>query len=81
MSDRELPPVVEALLEWRKRNGLSQEAAVRVMATYGYPVTVASLAQWEKGNRKPSVLAAIAIMGFLQKYPVVPPSAPPYPLG
>ena len=72
MSEEELPEqAVQMLVTWRKRNRLSQRAAVKVMQGLNFPVTLTTLSKWEAGDRQPGKLAAKALMAFLKRHPRV----------
>jgi DNA-binding transcriptional regulator YiaG len=46
-------PSVHELTAWRKRNRLSQRAAVAVLQKHYFHITFASLRSWEEGRRSP----------------------------
>jgi DNA-binding transcriptional regulator YiaG len=70
MSEQEQPDVVQKLVEWRRRNGLSQRAAVDFMRAHNLPVTLTALEKWEMGQRRPRGLAAHALLRFLEEHPI-----------
>lgn len=71
MSEGEQPDVVQKLVAWRHRNGLSQRAAVEFMRSHHFPVTLTALEKWEMGHRRPRRLAAHALLRFLEDHPDV----------
>jgi DNA-binding transcriptional regulator YiaG len=70
--ERDLHDVIEKLVAWRGRNGLSQRAAVEFMRAQGLPVTLTALEKWEMGINRPRGLAAVALLRFLEEHPTVP---------
>jgi hypothetical protein len=62
---------VHKLTAWRKRNRLSQRAAVGVLQKYYFHLTFASLRSWEEGRRSPHTAAILE--KFLNDHPTVPP--------
>ena len=75
MDERVRPEIVEALVAWRKRNGLTQQTATEVLRRHGLPITLSSLQKWEKRERQPGAFATLALAAFLEKYPTVDPPA------
>jgi len=71
VAERELPPVVQKLKRWRKKNHLSQRQAAAVMHEAGYPVLVSSLRSWEIGKRSPNAWVSKALEAFLKEHPTV----------
>jgi transcriptional regulator with XRE-family HTH domain len=59
---------VHKLTAWRKRNRLSQRAAVAVLQKYYFHLTFASLRSWEEGRRSPHPHTA-AILEKIPKRP------------
>jgi DNA-binding transcriptional regulator YiaG len=59
--------IVRKLRAWRKRHGLSQQAAVEAMQARNYVVSVRTLQAWERGARKPGKLATQALKTFLEQ--------------
>jgi DNA-binding transcriptional regulator YiaG len=72
MAEEQLPEVVQQLVAWRKRNKLSQRAAVEAMRARNFPVTLTSLGKWEAGERRPGKFAAQVLAAFLKKHPSIP---------
>src|SRR5258708_4475202 len=66
-------PSVHKLTAWRKRNRLSQRAAVAVLQKYCFHLTFASLRSWEEGRRSPHPRTAAILEKFLNDHPTVPP--------
>src|ERR1700736_1856788 len=66
-------PSVHKLTAWRKRNRLSQRAAVAVLQKYYFHLTFASLRSWEEGRRSPPPHTAAILEKFLNDHPTVPP--------
>jgi len=66
-----LPPVIQRLIAWRKRNNLSQRAAAVVMQAAGYQVRLSAIQHWETGIRTPSPLAGKALETFLDQHPTI----------
>jgi len=66
-------PSVHKLTAWRKRNRLSQRAAVAVLQKYYFHLTFASLRSWEEGRRSPHPHTAAILEKFLNDHPTVPP--------
>jgi DNA-binding transcriptional regulator YiaG len=71
MSEEELPEAVQKLVAWRERNRLSQRAAVEFMRAHNLPVTLTALEKWEMGLNRPTALAAVALLRFLEEHPTV----------
>src|ERR1700686_1513481 len=65
-------PSVHKLTAWRKRNRLSQRAAVAVLQKYYFHLTFASLRSWEEGRRSPPPTTAAILEQFLNDHPTVP---------
>jgi DNA-binding transcriptional regulator YiaG len=63
--------LVEALREWRQKNGLSQRAVAEVMTRAGVPITVTTIRQWEQGVRRPGRMASTLVERFLDGHAVV----------
>src|SRR6266478_8344701 len=66
-------PSVHKLTAWRKRNRLSQRAAVAVLQKYYFHLTFASLRIWEEGRRSRHPHTAAILEKFLNDHPTVPP--------
>jgi DNA-binding transcriptional regulator YiaG len=66
-------PSVHKLTTWRKRNRLSQRAAVAVLQKYYFHITFASLRSWEEGRRSPHPHTSAILEKFLNDHPTVPP--------
>jgi len=62
---------VRLLVEWRRRNGLSQRASVELMHARDFPVTLTTLEKWESGERRPGRIAARSLLRFLREHPTV----------
>lgn len=62
---------VRMLVEWRKRNGLSQRESVDIMQARDFPVTLTTLEKWESGERRPGRIATRALLRFLREHPTV----------
>jgi DNA-binding transcriptional regulator YiaG len=69
---KQLPMIVRRFVSWRKRNGLSQRAAVEVMREREFELGVSVLQNWERGHRKPNRFAEMALSAFLDRYPTIP---------
>ena len=63
--------VVRQIRDWRRKNGLSQRAAVEVMRSHDLEVSTSVLSKWECGERQPGKLATKALQTFLTQYPVI----------
>ena len=68
-----LAPSVHKLTAWRKRNRLSQRAAVAVLQKYYFHLTFAWLRSWEEDRRSPHPHTAAILEKFLNDHPTVPP--------
>ena len=66
-----LPQVVQRLIKWRVKNGLSQRGAVETMKARGLDVSLYTLQTWEQGYRQPGRYAAQALNAFLKANPVI----------
>jgi len=66
-------PSVHKLKAWRKRNRLSQRAAVAVLQKHYFHITFASLRSWEEGRRSPHPHTAEILDKFLNDHPTVLP--------
>jgi DNA-binding transcriptional regulator YiaG len=66
-------PTARLPTAWRKRNRLSQRAAVAVLQKYYFHLTFASLRSWEEGRRSPRPHTAAILEKFLNDHPTVPP--------
>jgi hypothetical protein len=66
-------PTARLPTTWRKRNRLSQRAAVAVLQKYYFHLTFASLRSWEEGRRSPHPHTAAILEKFLNDHPTVPP--------
>ena len=64
-------PSVHKLKAWRKRNRLSQRAAVAVLQKHYFHITFASLRSWEEGRRSPHPHTAEILEKFLNDHPTV----------
>jgi hypothetical protein len=69
---RPLPTIVQELLQWREKNGLSRADAVEAMVTRGFPARLRTLQHWEQGNRHPNPYAQRELERFLAEHPDVP---------
>jgi DNA-binding transcriptional regulator YiaG len=61
--------VVRQIIDWRKRNGLSQRAAVEVMRARGLRVSQSTLEAWEQGRNAPVQLSVPTLQSFLSQNP------------
>lgn len=68
---KNLLPVIQQLIRWRKANRLSQAQAAHVLVDAGLPVSVRTLQSWEIGRRSPQPLSAAALARFLEEHPSV----------
>jgi hypothetical protein len=68
---RRVTPVMKRVIAWRKRNQMSQRAAVTVMSEAGYSITLTMLQHYEVGLRTPSELVQRALERFLDEHPVI----------
>ena len=66
---KELSPVIQQLIRWRKNNDLSQSEAVRILEGAGLPVRLGTLQHWEIGRARPHPLSAAALAKFLEQQP------------
>jgi len=66
---KNLAPVIQQLIRWRKANRLSQAQAAHVLVNAGLPVSVRTLQSWETGRRSPQPLSAAALARFLEEHP------------
>ena len=64
MREEPVPQVIQKLIAWRRRNGLSQRAAVEVMQARDFPVTLTTLEKWEAGDRQPDLLFLTVSVGI-----------------
>jgi DNA-binding transcriptional regulator YiaG len=69
---RPLPTIVQELLRWREKNGLSRADAVQAMAERGFPARIRTLQHWEQGDRHPNPYAQRELERFLEANPSVP---------
>ena len=68
---QQLPEIVRKLIAWRRRNGLSQRVAVRVLQRHFFRVSLASLRSWEQGRRLPMPQSAHLLRELLTRFPLV----------
>jgi len=66
---KDLSPVIQQLIRWRKNNDLSQSDAVRILEGAGLPVKLGTLQHWEIGRARPHPLSAAALAKFLEQQP------------
>ena len=66
---KDLSPVIQQLIRWRKNNDLSQSDAVRILEGAGLPVKLGTLQHWEIGRARPHPLSAAALAKFLERQP------------
>ena len=66
---KDLSPVIQQLMRWRKNNDLSQSDAVRILEGAGLPVKLGTLQHWEIGRARPHPLSAAALAKFLKQQP------------
>jgi len=66
---KDLSPVIQQLIRWRKNNDLSQSEAVRILEGAGLPVKLGTLQHWEIGRARPHPLSAAALAKFLEQQP------------
>jgi DNA-binding transcriptional regulator YiaG len=64
---KDLPPVIQQLIGWRKTNDFSQSEAVRILEDAGLPVKLGTLQHWEIGRTRPHPLSAAALAKFLEQ--------------
>jgi DNA-binding transcriptional regulator YiaG len=74
---KDLSPVIQQLIRWRKTNDLSQSEAVRILEDAGLPVKLGTLQHWEIGRARPHPLSAAALSKFLEQQPGLKGSRPP----
>ena len=74
---KELSPVIQQLIRWRKNNDLSQSEAVRILEDAGLPVKLGTLQHWEIGRARPHPLSAAALAKFLERRPYLKNSPSP----
>jgi DNA-binding transcriptional regulator YiaG len=74
---KDLSPVIQQLIRWRKNNQLSQSKAVRILEDAGLPVKLGTLQHWEIGRAQPHPLSAAALAKFLEQQPSSKSSASP----
>jgi DNA-binding transcriptional regulator YiaG len=67
----QLPEIVGKLIAWRRRNGLSQRDAVRVLQSHFFRISLAGLASWEQGRRGPMPQSARLLDELLTRFPLV----------
>jgi hypothetical protein len=68
---QQLPEIVRKLIAWRWRNGLLQRAAVHVLQSHFFRISLASLASWEQGRRAPLRRTAHLLDELLTRFPLV----------
>lgn len=71
MTTKRIAPVVEKVRRWRKKNGLSQRAAVEVMVKGGCEIKVTTLQKWEAGVNAPGQFTIKYLEDFLVENPVI----------
>jgi hypothetical protein len=64
-----LPSVIQRLIKWRDRNGLSQRGAVEVMRGAGFPIKLSQIQHWECADRAPNEAATKLLEIFLEQHP------------
>jgi DNA-binding transcriptional regulator YiaG len=74
---KDLSPVIQQLIRWRKNNDLSQSEAVRILEDAGLPVKLGTLQHWEIGRARPHPLSAAALAKFLERRPYLKNSPSP----
>ena len=74
---KDLSPVIQQLIRWRKNNDLSQSEAVRILEDAGLPVKLGTLQHWEIGRARPHPLSAAALAKFLEQQPYLKSSPSP----
>ena len=62
---------INALLDWRARNELTQREAADVLSTGYFHITYNSLRSWEAGYRRPPEHTAKILLRFLRDHPRV----------
>ena len=68
---QQLPEIVRKLIAWRRRNGLSQRDAVRVLQSQFFRISLGSLASWEQGRRYPMPQSAHLLDELLTRFPII----------
>ena len=63
--------IMQKLKAWRKRNGISQRAAVAIMDAGGVKLPLMTYQKYEGGFRTPGRFALAAIEGFVDAHPTV----------
>jgi DNA-binding transcriptional regulator YiaG len=76
VQSQQLPEIVRKLIAWRRRNGLSQRDAVRVLQSHFFRISLASLTSWEQGRRRPMPQSARLLDELLTRFPVVSVESP-----
>ena len=66
---RTIDPVVQELVAWRLKNGLSQAKAVEVLQRYHFPITQSGLRNWEEGRKSPRAHTANILAQLLAEHP------------
>jgi transcriptional regulator with XRE-family HTH domain len=67
--NREPSELAKRLIQWRKKNKLSQRQAAKAMNEAEVPINSTTLQQWEYGRHAPSPLAAKLVTKFLHEHP------------
>jgi DNA-binding transcriptional regulator YiaG len=62
---------INALLDWRARNELTQREAAEVLSAGYFHITYNSLRSWEAGYRRPPEHTAKILLRFLRDHPHV----------
>jgi len=62
---------INALLDWRARNELTQREAADVLSAGYFHITYNSLRSWEAGYRRPAAYTAKILLRFLRDHPHV----------
>jgi transcriptional regulator with XRE-family HTH domain len=63
--------VIEELIEWRRRNRLSQRAASEVMQARQCPISINQIQAWEQSKRVPPRLETQVLQRFLVENPTI----------
>jgi transcriptional regulator with XRE-family HTH domain len=63
--------VIEQLIEWRRRNGLSQRGAAEVMEARQCPISINQIQAWEQSKRVPPRLEVQVLQRFLSEHPTI----------
>jgi hypothetical protein len=66
---RTIDPVVQQLVAWRLKNGLSQAKAVEILQGYNFSITQSGLRNWEEGRHAPRPHTAAILAQLLAGHP------------